>query len=242
MVGRGGGAHVITVMVGPGDHAVGGFVELDDEESHHLQVRRVRDGERCIALDGAGAVISGPLQRGMRRWQVAIDELTVHPKPAGTVLAVAAGDRDRFLVLAEKAAELGVTRIIPLVTARQRSVETRLRDVALDRVRKRAREACKQSGNPWIPDDRPDHRTRGSTARIRMVCRERKAVDRVQRSPQDAVASWLIGPEGGWTEPEDGFIMEALGAVPVGLAPWVLRFETAALAAAVITIDRRAQA
>ncbi|MBA2292064.1 MAG: 16S rRNA (uracil(1498)-N(3))-methyltransferase [Gemmatimonadales bacterium] len=232
---------MITVMVPPGEHAVGGVVELDDEESHHLQVRRVREGERCTALDGAGAVIEGPLQRGMRRWQVAIDKLTMHAPPAGTILAVAAGDRDRFLLLAEKAGELGVTRIIPLVTARQRSVETRLRDVVLDRVRRRALEACKQSGNPWIPDVDPitplEELTRGSGWFV--------AAQGGASCPTIAahtVASWLIGPEGGWTEPESEFIHGTLGAIDVGLGQFVLRFETAAIAAAVLTIDRRARA
>lgn len=231
---------MITVMVPPGDHVVGGVVELDDEESHHLQVRRIREGERCTALDGAGAVIEGPLQRGMRRWQVAIDELTLHARPVGTVLAVAAGDRDRFLILAEKAAELGVTRIVPLLTSRQRSVETRLREVVLDRVVRRAREACKQSGNPWIPDVEPitalEDLTRGSGWFV--------AAPGAAPCPviaADAVASWLIGPEGGWTEAEDEFIQGTLDATAVGLAPAILRFETAAIAAAVITIDRRAR-
>jgi 16S rRNA (uracil1498-N3)-methyltransferase len=232
---------MITVMVSPGAHVVGGFVELDDEESHHLQVRRVREGERCIALDGAGAVIEGALQRGMRRWQVAIDELTLHPKPAGTVLAVAAGDRDRFLMLAEKAAELGVTRIVPLVTDRQRSVETRLREVALDRVVRRAREACKQSGNPWIPEVEPIIPLEELVAGTGWLVAAHGGAP-CPAIAADKVASWLIGPEGGWTEAEDAFIHGTLGAIAVGLAPFVLRFETAAIAAAVMTIDRRARA
>ncbi len=231
---------MITVLVPPGEHRIGGFVELDDEESHHLQVRRVRDGERCAALDGAGAVIGGTLQRGLRRWQIAIEDLTLHAKPAGTVLAVAAGDRDRFLLLAEKATELGVSRIVPLVTARQRSVETRLREVVLDRVVRRAREACKQSGNPWIPEVVPitalEDLTRGSGWFV--------AAPGAAPCPAiatDQVVSWLIGPEGGWTDVEDEFIRGTLGATAVGLAPFVLRFETAAIAAAVMTIDRRAR-
>lgn len=231
---------MITVMVSPGAHAVGGFVELDDEESHHLQVRRIREGERCIALDGAGAVIEGPLQRGMRRWQVAIETLTLHAPPAGTVLAVAAGDRDRFLLLAEKAAELGVTRIVPLVTARQRSVETRLREVALDRVARRAREACKQSGTPWIPEVDPIRPLEDLVAGSGWFVAAQGGAP-CPTIAADEVASWLIGPEGGWTEAEDEFIRDTLGAIAVGFAPSILRFETAAIAAAVITIDRRAR-
>ena len=69
-------------------------------------------------------------------------------RPSST-LAVGAGDRDRFGWLVEKAAELGVTTLVPIETARTTGVATRLRGKHLEKLRRQALEAIKQSGAPW---------------------------------------------------------------------------------------------
>ena len=60
-----------------------------------------------------------------------------------------AGDRDRFAWLVEKATELGVTSVIPLETERTAGVASRVRTQHLERLRRHALEAVKQSGAAW---------------------------------------------------------------------------------------------
>ena len=73
---------------------------------------------------GAGRASSG-------WWRSRRAELRAR-RPAELTLAVAAGDRERFAWMVEKAVELGVTRIVPLETERTAGVATRLRDAHLD--------------------------------------------------------------------------------------------------------------
>ena len=222
------------VLVPPGGLVVGLPVSLADEESHHLRVRRAEPGQPVRLFDGAGVTAHGQLASAGTRWQVAVEQVEHHPPPAPLILAVGAGDRDRFLALAEKCTELGVTRLIPLVTERSAQVETRLRESGVERARKRAREACKQSGNPWgtVVDDLTRLDALANSYRgVRWLMADPNGATLGEVAP-DAPVGWLIGPEGGFTEPEGRLAREQLGAAPVRLGRHVMRFETAALVAA----------
>ena len=118
-------------------------------EAHHLLVRRAEDGESVELRDGEGLVGLGRLVRvgealgrgrSYRRWSRAAPELT---------LAVGAGDRERFAWVVEKAAELGVTSVIPMESQRTEGVASRVRTQHLERLRRHALEAVKQSGAAW---------------------------------------------------------------------------------------------
>lgn len=231
---------MIAVLLPGGDLAPGTEVALDDEESRHVQVRRVTDLAACVGYDGAGTVADGQLVRRGRAWAMRVDRVTSVPRPTTLVVAVGAGDKDRFLWLAEKACELTVSRIIPLETERQRNVENRVRGATLDKARRRATEACKQCGNAWAPvidDVTPLEQIDRTTASIRwlLAAAEGKPVDDLDAGP----VGWIVGPEGGLTPHEISYCRDALHATPTWLAPSVLRFETAAIAAAAITLDRR---
>jgi 16S rRNA (uracil1498-N3)-methyltransferase len=134
--------------------ASGGEVVLPaDESSHLVRVRRARVGEPVELLDGQGGVASATLaQADARSARVHLDKITRQPAPAPRVLAVGLPKGDTFIEIIRQATELGATAIQPLLTARG---EVRLvGDRAahkLDRWRAAALEACKQSGNPWLP-------------------------------------------------------------------------------------------
>ena len=129
---------MITVLVPPGVVTPGGAVGrrelLDDAEQHHLRVRRAHDGERVALRDGAGLVGIGRIAVVGKAWEVEIESAERRARPAALTLAVGAGDRERFGWVVEKAAELGVTRIVPLVTARAENVATRVRDSHVERL------------------------------------------------------------------------------------------------------------
>ena len=162
--------------------------------------------------------------------------------PVAVTLALGAGDRDRFALVVEKAAELGATDIVPLETERSLNVGSRVRSAQLDGLRRRAREAMKQCGSAWA-------------MQVREPCR----LEDFLREP-GVGARWLadhlgdpdprigptepvivaVGPEGGFTETEIQAMLDARFA-RVKLGPHVLRFETAALAALAVIWQARSR-
>jgi 16S rRNA (uracil1498-N3)-methyltransferase len=223
---------MITLLARPGSLVAGASVQLDPEEEHHLTVRRAGPESAIELLDGAGTRAEGRLQHEGRRLTVRVERLTMEPEPTPTVLAVGAGDRERFGLIAEQAAQLGATRLVPLETLRSESVATRLRDTHLERVRRRAREAIKQSGAAWAPVvDEPlplaDFLTR---ARVGPAWLAEAGGGPAAALAADQPLTIAVGPEGGFADEECALFLAA-GYRPVRLGPHLLRFETAALAA-----------
>ena len=130
--------------------------------------------------------------------------------------------------MAEKACELGVARLRPVIT--QRTIVDRLN---LDRLRAHMIEAAEQCGRTALPElaepvklaallrDWPAGRT--------LLFRRRRR--RRAFAPAPGPAAILIGPEGGFTDAERAAIRALPQARPITLGPRILRAETAALAA-----------
>ena len=232
---------MIRLLVPSGALVVGASIRLDEDEAHHLEVRRVADGSEVEALDGVGGAGRGTIHREGKRWQCRVDTIAHEPRPAPLLLAVGGGDKDRFLWLAEKSAELGVTALVPLETARSRHVENRLREGTIDRGRRRAREACKQSGNRWAPVIAaltPIDALPALLPAAQWWLGEAGAAA-LPPLAADAAVGWLIGPEGGFSDADLASMATHLSPRAAGLGAHILRFETAAIAAAVLTADRR---
>jgi len=230
----------MRVLVQRGSGEAGKRVSLDENEIQHLKVRRAKDGDRVEVVDGAGLVGTGILVQEGRDWSVEIRTAEVQPLPPALTLAVAAGDRDRFSWMVEKAVELGVTRIVPLETNRAASVATRLKESHLSRLRRAVLEGTKQCGAAWAPqiDD---------LVKLDEFARERLAnsgwlADQSGAPPpgllDQAAVTVVIGPEGGLTEGERETLISA-GYRPVSLGRHTLRFETAAIAAAAAVTQAR---
>jgi 16S rRNA (uracil1498-N3)-methyltransferase len=210
-------------------------VALTAEERHHLAVRRVAPHQPIEVLDGLGSV-------GRGRWGgreadpwVDLTEVVRVARPPELALLVGAGDRERFGWLVEKAQELGATHVVPLVTERTRGVATGLSPAHLERLARRAVQAMKQAGTAWRLEIGPLSEL--ATALPAVAARVRWLADPTGQPPgpvgaADAVAV-LIGPEGGFTERERARAMEHR-FTPLKLGSGVLRFETAALAAAAV--------
>ena len=224
---------MIRVLVAPGGGAEGTRLALRDEESHHVRVRRGADGEMVELRDGAGFVGLGRLIEAAKRWEVEVTRAERSEPPAELTLAVGAGDRDRFGWLAEKATELGVTAVIPLETERTSPVATRVRPQNLERLRRHALEAVKQSGAAWAARVEEAVSLAGLAAQP-LVGRGWVADVGGEELPAVVEAVPLvvvIGPEGGLTGDEIDRLRGA-GYLTVSLGPHTLRFETAAIAAA----------
>lgn len=230
----------MRVLIERGSSAAGQRVSLDDDEVHHLRVRRAKDGDLVEILDGSGLRGAGRLVQSGKQWDVDIQSAQLEQPPAELTLAVAAGDRERFSWMVEKAAELDVTHIVPLETERTAGVASRLKGAHLPKLRRSALEATKQSGAtwaPWIEDPTTlkavINRSRGGARWLADAAGE-PAPPLVDQNPVLVV----IGPEGGLTEAERQALLSA-GYLPVALGRHTLRFETAALAAAAAVAQAR---
>lgn len=224
---------MIAVLVPPGGLTPGDVVPLPPAEAHHLRVRRAGESVIIGLRDGEGLVADGRLRGEGSGLEVLVERAERLPRPAPLRLAVGAGDRDRFGWLVEKATELGVTEITPLETERTAGVASRLRDAQVERLRRRALEAVKQCGAAWAP---AVHGVATLDAfLVRPPDGQRWLADPRGEPPPARFGAGaltvLVGPEGGLSEAELERV-RAAGFRPVRFGGQVLRFETAALAAA----------
>jgi 16S rRNA (uracil1498-N3)-methyltransferase len=230
----------MRVLIRRGSGEAGKRVGLEESEVHHLRVRRAKVGEQVEVLDGAGVRGSGHIVQDGRDWLVDVDKVEREPAPAELVLAVGAGDRERFAWLVEKSAEIGVTSIVPVETEHTSGVATRLKPSHLSRLRQAAYEALKQSGAVWVP-------TVEDPVQLEEFLRRRRAgagwlADAHGGPPPVTLDSGpltiMVGPESGFSESERAEIIGA-GFSPIVLSAFTLRFETAALTAAAAAAQAR---
>jgi 16S rRNA (uracil1498-N3)-methyltransferase len=220
-----------------------GVIVLDRDEARHLaRVRRVSAGELVEAFDGQGNSWQCRLTAadGSGAWLEVIEARD--SVRASTVpelwLGTAVPKGDRFDWIVEKATELGVTRLVPLVC--ERSV-VEPRDSKLDRLRKAVVEACKQCGRDSLMEiaeleTLKSFLKRRQPEEIGLIAD--RGTNRLAEIIGDRTASTArmlacIGPEGGWTDGERALAAEQ-GWKSIGLGPHILRIETAAVAAAAV--------
>lgn len=235
---------MIRLLVPPGSVVVGATLQLEPAEAHHLDVRRVSDGTLATVLDGRGAVGRGRLTQRAGGWHFQVEAQWLEPRPATTVIAVGAGDRDRFLLVAEKAAELGVTRVVPLLTGLTRGVASRVRESTVVKARRRTHEACKQSGTAWTPtidELRSVEELPAEFPGLRWLLADEQGDPCGSIGAHEPVG-WLVGPEAGFTLVDIEIVDNVLRPDRVALSPHVLRFETAAIGAMAVTAQRRLEA
>ncbi|MDR1279272.1 MAG: 16S rRNA (uracil(1498)-N(3))-methyltransferase [Opitutaceae bacterium] len=154
-------AYCPTGSTGPAEKTVPRELRLDAAESHHLVVvNRARAGDPVVVFDGRGREWSGTLAAaGKRAAVIAIraEHRRVAPLPCAVTLAQALPKGSSVMDdIVRHATELGVARIVPLETVRtQVHLEADRSGKKLGKWRAAALEACKQCGNPWLPDIAP---------------------------------------------------------------------------------------
>ncbi len=215
-----------------------GLVTVDAAEAHHIiHVLRGSVGDIVELFDGCGLAVSAEITSVRRRdVELRIIAARRDERPAcGIILGTAVPKGDRFDWLIEKATELGVTRIVPLVTARS-VVDPR--DSKLDKLRQTVIAACKQSGRNHLLELSPvttwsdfvKGDLAGHTSFIAHPGPGAEPLSASHLSAQPTIV-FAVGPEGGFTDDEVSLAI-AHGAKPISLGPLTLRIETAALALA----------
>jgi 16S rRNA (uracil1498-N3)-methyltransferase len=226
----------------------GNTVTLSGDTAHQIaRVLRLRPKEEIVLIptDGQDAVEwrvrLGAVEARMVSGAV-IAERTGLPEPRCAVtLCAAILKGERFDWLVQKAAELGVAAIQPVVTAhtirRVGPDDTK----ALDRWRRIATEAAEQSGRSTAPViGVPVSLTgiAGIAPPPLFVAHETVNTATLSRAvpPNVRALSVIVGPEGGLAETEVEHLVTQGGALPVSLGPRILRAETAAITAVTLAM------
>ena len=226
---------------------VGQTVNLDREESHHLgTVLRGGRQQQVVLTDGRGHRFDA-LVISQERRKASLEILSVERDKdefaaPRLVLALAMIKSKRFEWALEKAVELGVHSIAPLLTEH---VVKELGNTKIKRWQTMMRSAIKQCGRSFLPEvfapQTVESFLKTSPAglsvfgaipeEIGLNCKPlpllQLAAEKPHSIPENLTA--LIGPEGGWSEAEVGMFLE-MGLQPITLGPHILRAETAATA------------
>ncbi|GAB5521576.1 MAG: RsmE family RNA methyltransferase [Rhodothermales bacterium] len=228
-----------TTFYAPPDHFDNGYVRLPPDEARHaVRVLRMRQGDPLVVVDGIGGwheVELTQVQRDQAEGIVRVAKRGVGEPSYDLTLGIALlKQASRFEFILEKAVELGVQRIVPLLT--HRTEKPRLKQQRAEHI---LVAAMKQSGRTRLPvleQPTPLSEMLETTPQgLRVLCHEatnpaHQLVAQLQQHSSTA-ATILIGPEGGFTDTEVG-VAEQHGWQPASLGPRRLRAETAAVTAA----------
>lgn len=228
----------------PGNLGSGSEVRLTQEAAHHAaRVLRLAVGEPVVVFNGHGGEFEARITR-IDRSEVAIKtgaHLTADREaPLELVLAQGLSSGERMDFTLQKAVELGVSAIQPLVT--ERSVVRLSAERAARRTehwQKLLIAACEQCGRNVVPRVDPPERYPDWLAGLTTACapdelrlllspQAETSFRSLDRAPRRILL--LAGPEGGLSPAEAG-VAQTRGFVAVRLGPRVLRTETAGLAA-----------
>ena len=211
--------------------------------SHLIRVLRAQPGMEYDIVAGDRvwhAVIAGITGDSVRFNLVA--QVEADPAlPVTLLLSIFKFDRLEWAI--EKATELGVERIVPIIARRSEKHLVQSAEKRVERWRRIAREAAQQSRRSDVPEIenvlplKTAARQAGDAARLLLAEQERsttlrRAVEEVLGNSGDEmpVICMAVGPEGGWTAEEEA-LFDAEGWKSVSLGPRILRAETAAMTA-----------
>lgn len=228
--------------IAPEQWRSGRLVPGPDEAHHLLHVLRIEAGDTLEVFDGQGRTAEAVVE------EVRHPELTLRPGPERhherprpeIVLVQALPKTQKMEWIVQKGTELGMGRLVPVVTHRvvvrpdeRRAVKKRDRWAAV------ALGATRQCSSAWVPEiapiqklgrwlnesPRPERLLFGDLAPGAAPLKEALAQ---AASGSPSCIGMVIGPEGDFDETERAMLIDA-GATPVGLGDAVLRTETAAL-------------
>lgn len=211
----------------------GGHVELDAAQANYLgNVMRLREGSEVLLFDGhSGEWLARVAGVAKKRMVLAVERRTrVVEQVPDLWLAFAPVKRGPVEWLVEKATELGVARLQPVIT--RRTVVDRIKPERLKAIAIEAAEQCGRTLLPELAEPTPLDRFVAALAPDRtLYFADETGGDPLAAALSPGPATILVGPEGGFTEEERAAIRAVPSARAVSLGPRILRAETAALAA-----------
>jgi 16S rRNA (uracil1498-N3)-methyltransferase len=219
-----------------------------DEARHLRDVLRLQRGDEVYVFDGEGKEFQCTIEESRREFaqlNIVAEAQPARPEsPLDLTLAVALLKGEKFDLVVQKATELGVTRILPVITER---ADVRLRDSAdgakrVARWQRIALEAAKQSGRARVPEvaqpivfkSLVESFAPSNTFCFMFAERDGESLaEAIKHLPEPKKIIALVGSEGGWTDEEIAEARKAEWKI-VTLSGRTLRAETAAVSVAAL--------
>jgi 16S rRNA (uracil1498-N3)-methyltransferase len=229
-------SHIAARLFVSAPLAANAVVPLDSDQVHYLRsVLRLEPGDQLALFNGFDGEWLATIETLGKRAGAARAVRQSRPQPVerDLWLLFAPIKRARIDLIAEKATELGVTRLVPVMTER-----TNVARVSTDRLRATAREAAEQTERVSVPIvDEPQRLGQALAAfpadRRLLLCDESGTAPPIASAlgQTPSVLAVLIGPEGGFAPGELDGLRKLPFVTPVGLGPRILRADTAAFSA-----------
>lgn len=208
---------------------------LDEAQSHYLvNVLRLPAGARVLVFNGRDGEWSAEVAAVKRKAVALVVSERTRPQSSGPDIdyIFAPLKRSRLDYMVQKATEMGVRRLRPVMT--ERTIAERVR---MDRMQANVIEAAEQCGILEVPavlEPRPLPAVIDAwdAARHLIFCDEEAEGDPLEtlRRLPSAPVGVLVGPEGGFTPKERGMLLARPFVEPISLGPRVMRADTAAVA------------
>lgn len=232
-----------SFLVHPDDIA-GDRLTLREDEAHHVAVRRYSVGDRVDVVDGQGRFYRVRIER-VERTSVHGIIMECEPErgesPAQLHLAAAVmKGSQRFDHVVEKATEVGVASIRPMLAERGVAAGSRLQ-----RWRRLAREAAKQCGRSRVPSVSEPGVFEDILASLLRDCDtvvmasppRKRAQPELSLSADETSVGLMIGPEGGFSNTEEEAAIAA-GVQPFSWGERTLRSDTAGVVLSALLLER----
>jgi len=207
-----------------------GAVIVRGADLHHIRVRRLRPADRVVCFDDAGFECEGTIQRITADCAEIVLAFAAQPpreSPLHLSLAQAVLKGDHLAFVVEKAVELGVSEVVLMQCERAIARPSVAR---VERLRRIAESAAKQSGRVRVPDISGPvafAEVLSPSAILFQPGAERNWNETTKETTQ---VTAIVGPEGGFVDDEVERARDA-GCRIVALGPRILRAETAAVVA-----------
>jgi 16S rRNA (uracil1498-N3)-methyltransferase len=226
----------------------GDRITVTGKEAHHISdVMRLKVSDPVTVFDGTGKEYTGIIKEISRKSiSLEISATRTAVKSACDVTLIQAiPKKDKMDFIVQKATELGVCRIIPVVT--QRTIPDwgkAKKDGVVERWKKIAQEAAKQCGRAYLPEidaitslkeiASPQKGLAMTDLKLIATLNDKTtSLKNVLKNVKPSKIAVAIGPEGDFIKEEVG-LFEDNGFKAVGLGPMVLKSDTAGLAALAI--------
>jgi 16S rRNA (uracil1498-N3)-methyltransferase len=218
--------------------AGGAEVSLDrDQANYLLNVLRLKRGEAVLLFNGRDGEWQATLGGTGKRELTAVvgERLREQPLPRDLHFMFAPLKHARLDYLVQKAVEMGVSRLQPMMTQ-----HTQVARLNLERMRANTIEAAQQCGVLILPEIKEPVAFKAvmsnvDAGRLLIFCDEdaevKDPVAALSGHPRHSPLGVLIGPEGGFAQDEREALLKRPNVVRIALGPRILRADTAAVAA-----------
>ncbi|MEW6455229.1 MAG: RsmE family RNA methyltransferase [Acidobacteriota bacterium] len=214
----------------------GNKIILDGNEYYHVfKVLRKNIGDRVFLFDGKGVEFKAEvfsIKRDGAELLILERKVMKREYPFLT-LAQALNRWEKVDWIVEKSSEMGIDRIIPVITKRSRRfLNDDFERKKIERWKKISLEATKQSGGSFLPEVSPPVRLEELVKmdfEKKYYFSEKSGIllrDVINKKPKDCI--FLIGPEGGFDEEED-LLLKQSNFFPISLGKRIWKAETASI-------------